>query len=210
MPGPTVAPRNELGSTLEMLSPTAQILDVGGGGRRIRPGVIEVDYVPVPGVDVVGDIHRLPLADNSFDCVICTGTLEHVANPWQAVSELCRVLKPGGLVHIDVPFMQAYHADPTDYWRFTLDGLRLLCREFEELVAGVHIGPSSALVWITREWVNSLSDNRYLSNLMLLPVAWLMAPLKYLDYWLIGNARAHRAASAVFFRGRKRTFAVLA
>jgi hypothetical protein len=38
-----------------------------------------------------------------------------------------------------------YHADPTDYWRFTLDGLRLLCRYFEELDSGIHIGPSCGL-----------------------------------------------------------------
>ncbi|HXG08813.1 MAG TPA: class I SAM-dependent methyltransferase [Gemmataceae bacterium] len=203
LPHPTVVPRDQIACTLGMLSPGARVLDVGAGGRRIAPGVVTLDAVPVPEVDIVGDIHHMPLADDSFDCVFCTGTLEHVSDPWQAVREIHRVLKPGGLVHIDVPFIQGYHADPTDYWRFTLDGLRLLCRSFKEIDAGVHIGPTCGLVWIIREWANSLTANRYLSNLFLVVMALLTAPLKYLDYLLIRGPRSHRVASAVYFRGRK-------
>jgi ubiquinone/menaquinone biosynthesis C-methylase UbiE len=85
-----------------------------------------VDAIAAPGVDIVGDIHELPILDDSFDCVFCTGTLEHVRDPWKAVQELrWIILRPGGIVHIDVPFIQGYHPDPTDFWRFTLDGLRL-------------------------------------------------------------------------------------
>jgi len=189
--------------TLADLKPGARVCDVGAGGRRLTPDVITVDAIVAPQVDIVGDIHRLPIGEGCFDVVFCTGTLEHVRDPWQAVSELRRILKPGGLVHIDVPFMQAYHADPTDYWRFTLDGLRLLCRDFEELDAGVHIGPSCSVVWIVREWVNSWTSNRIVSNLLLIPVAFLTAPLRYVDYLIVGGQRSHRAAAALYFRGRK-------
>jgi SAM-dependent methyltransferase len=186
-----------------MLAPDAAILDVGAGGRRIAPQVKTLDFIAGPNVDYVGDIHHIPLPDNSFDCVFCTGTLEHVRDPWTAVAEIHRITKPGGLVHIDVPFMQAYHADPTDYWRFTIDGLKLLCGRFEEVASGVHIGPTCAVVWTVREWANSLSSNRWLSNLFLIPAALATAPLKYLDYLLIRAKRAHHVASAVYFRGRK-------
>jgi len=204
LPSPTVVPRDELARTLGLLAPDAKVVDVGAGGRRVTPNVVTVDAVPVPGVDLIGDIHALPMEDNTADAVICTGTLEHVRDPRRAVAELHRILKPGGIVHIDVPFIQGYHPDPTDYWRFTLDGLRLLCEEFEELASGVHIGPSCGLVWIAREWANSVSANRVLSNLFLIPVALLTAPFKYFDYLMIRGQRAHHVASAVYFRGRKR------
>ncbi len=203
LPSPTFVPINHLSKTLATLPIGASILDVGAGGRRIVESVVAFDAVPSKGVDVVGDIHHMPFEDNYFDCVICTGTLEHVTDPWQAIREIHRVTKLNGMVHIDVPFMQAYHADPTDFWRFTIDGLCLLCRDFEQLDAGVHIGPTSAVVWVTREWANSLSSNRILSNLLLIPVAILTAPFKYLDYFLVRSVRSHHVASAVFFRGKK-------
>jgi hypothetical protein len=120
-----------------------------------------------------------------------------------AVRELHRILKPGGIVHIDVPFIQGYHPDPTDYWRFTLDGLRLLCEGFEELDSGTYIGPSCGLVWTAREWANGITSNRYLSNLLLVPVAYLTAPFRYLDYLVLRSPRSHHVASAVYFRGRR-------
>ncbi len=203
LPQPTLVPRNKLTETLALVRPGSVVLDVGAGGRRVIDSVITVDAVDCPGVDVVGDIHSLPFEDGYADCVICTGTLEHVADPFKAVSELYRVLKPGGIVHIDVPFMQGYHADPCDYWRFTIDGLRLLCRSFDHLSSGVHIGPTCGVVWVVREWANSPSANRWISNAILVPVALGTAPLRYLDYFLINRERSHRVASAVYFRGAK-------
>lgn len=205
LPSPTLVPRREIERTLDLLGPEAAICDVGAGGRRIAPHVVTVDAFPGPEVDIVGDIHALPIPDASYDGVFCTGTLEHVRDPWQAVRELHRILKPGGLVHIDVPFIQGFHPDPADYWRFTRDGLRLLCGAFEELDCGTYIGPTCGLIWIAREWANSWTSNRLISNLLLVPTALVTAPFRYLDYWMIRSPRSHHVASAVFFRGRKLT-----
>lgn len=203
LPRPTLVPRQQIPRTLALLRPGAKICDVGAGGRRITSEVQTVDFVAAPGVDVVADIHSLPIADSSYDAIFCTGTLEHVVDPHTAVRELYRVLKPGGIVHIDVPFIQGYHPDPTDYWRFTRDGLKLLCGRFEEIDSGTYIGPSCGVVWITREWANSWTSNRVISNLLLIPVALITAPIRYLDFFLIASKRSHHVASAVFFRGRK-------
>jgi SAM-dependent methyltransferase len=203
LPKSTVIPNPKIPETLCLLAPGAKVLDVGAGGRRIIPTIVTFDVVAGTNVDIAGDIHEMPIEDNSFDCVFCTGTLEHVRDPRRAVEEIYRVLKPGGIVHIDVPFIQGYHADPTDYWRFTIDGLKLLCQAFEELDSGVHIGPSCGLVWVAREWADSCCTNRLLSNVLLALMAYLTAPLKYLDFLMIRSARSHRVASAVYFRGRK-------
>ncbi|MBI2030301.1 class I SAM-dependent methyltransferase [Candidatus Kaiserbacteria bacterium] len=90
------------------------------------------DYHP----DLVGDVHHLPLADESVDAVICIALLEHVENPIQAVNEIYRVLKPGGYFYIYVPFLYYYHPMPGyygDFYRFTYDGVRYLTRDFKQV-----------------------------------------------------------------------------
>ena len=151
LPSPTLVPKDHVGETLKMVMPKSRWLDVGAGGRRMAVEVSTFDLFAGEGVDYVGDIHNMPFDAAEFDGVFCTGTLEHVQDPWQAVREIHRILKPGGIVHIDVPFIQGYHADPTDFWRFTIDGLKQLCHDFEELERGVQIGPTCGLVWIARE-----------------------------------------------------------
>ena len=49
------------------------------------------------------DIHHLPFADDSFDAVICSEVLEHIDSVPDSISELVRVLKPGGILAISVP-----------------------------------------------------------------------------------------------------------
>ena len=82
--------------------------------------------------DVLGDICALPFPDADFDFVLCTEVLEHIADPWLAVREIRRVLKPGGAALMTSPFMWPWHGSTryADFWRFTADGWRQLCRDF--------------------------------------------------------------------------------
>jgi SAM-dependent methyltransferase len=52
-----------------------------------------------------GDATRLPFADNTFDCVVTSEVLEHIQDDVSAISELTRVLKPGGRIGVTVPTM---------------------------------------------------------------------------------------------------------
>lgn len=56
-----------------------------------------------PIADVRMDIHNIQYPDNTFDVVFCNHVLEHVTDDIQCMSELCRVLTPGGLAIMQVP-----------------------------------------------------------------------------------------------------------
>lgn len=135
-----------------ILTEKPRLIDIGGGLRALKkrgnrfdpsrawmaPLLSKIDYKvldPVPdfGPDIVGDIHKLPFADNSEDAVVCLAVLEHVEDPAQAARELYRVLKPGGFCLVYVPFLFYYHAEVgyyKDYWRFTKDALELIFKPF--------------------------------------------------------------------------------
>lgn len=89
---------------------------------------IGVDFQAGLDVDVVADIHQLSdtLGVNQFDAVISCSTFEHIQYPWVAAVEICRVLKPGGVVFVQTHQTYPIHAYPNDYWRFTEDGLKTL------------------------------------------------------------------------------------
>lgn len=131
------------------------VIDIGGGlraverrGNRydpsrawIKPLIDKVDYKildPVPDYhpDIIGDIHALPLEDDSVDAYCCLAVLEHVKNPFTAVNQMQRTLKKGGLCLIYAPFIYRYHPLPgyfEDYWRYTEDGLKELFKGFSRI-----------------------------------------------------------------------------
>jgi SAM-dependent methyltransferase len=87
-----------------------------------------------PGADYCADIckdNSALIPDNSFDVIVCTEVLEHVANPFAAVAEINRILKPTGQVYVTTPFNFRIHGPLPDNWRFTEHGLRQLFSSME-------------------------------------------------------------------------------
>jgi ubiquinone/menaquinone biosynthesis C-methylase UbiE len=131
------------------------IIDIGGGlrvdekrnnrieekNRWLLEYIKRVDYKILDKVadyspDIVGDIHELPLEDNSVDAILCSAVLEHVEEPQRAVKEMYRVLKKGGYCFIYVPFLYYYHPMKgyyKDFYRFTYDGVEYITRDFEQV-----------------------------------------------------------------------------
>lgn len=121
------------------------ILDVACGYRNNRPEIdpefkrkfITTDLNPSLKPDFVADASKLPIASGSIGCVLCTEMLEHVPSPPTLITEIVRILKPGGLLIITVPFWVPIHEKGSwqlDYWRFTPRGLyQLLFSEFRDI-----------------------------------------------------------------------------
>src|SRR5581483_8292626 len=87
---------------------------------------------------------ELPFNDKSLDGIGCFAVLEHVTMPWRMADEFARVVKPGGKIYVDWPFLQPVHGYPSHYYNATREGLRnLFARDFEieELRTGPHQGP---------------------------------------------------------------------
>lgn len=71
--------------------------------RQHGEGYITAD-IESPLAKVKMDIHQIPFGENHFDVVLCNHVLEHVADDIKAMSEIHRVLKPGGWAILQVPF----------------------------------------------------------------------------------------------------------
>jgi SAM-dependent methyltransferase len=184
----------------------ARILNLGSGPLRIAPRVINMDLFPFKAVDVIGDLAMLPFPDASVDGVICKAALEHVRDPQQVVTEIHRILRPGGLVFIIVPFIAGFHASPSDYHRWTQQGVEDgLMGAFRRVASGVRGGPTSGLCWVLQEWLAMVVSAGWdpLYQVLRLVFMLILWPLKYLDLIVARHPRAGHIASGFYFVGEK-------
>lgn len=121
------------------LQALSKALGVTAGDRVLDYGCAEVPYrhffpadVDFAAADLPGNPHAtlelnpdttVPADEGTFDAVVSTQVLEHVADPALYLSECFRVLRPGGRMLLSTHGMFIYHPDPVDYWRWTCAGL---------------------------------------------------------------------------------------
>lgn len=113
-----------------------RVLDLGSATSPYRSWleatgcrVETLDIDAASGADHVGTGDATGLPSDSMDLVICTQVLEHVPDPRLVLREIRRILKPGGRLIASAPHVWFYHPHPSDYWRFTQEGVVQLCRE---------------------------------------------------------------------------------
>ena len=143
-----------------LIARTAQaggmVLDCGAGSRPWRTqGVINVEIVDYASTDILAVGEKLPFADGSFDAALSLAVLEHVRDPFQCARELARVVKPGGEILVDVPFLQPVHGFPHHYYNMTAQGLARLFADLAEpldCVVPPHGHPIFGLQWLLRDY----------------------------------------------------------
>jgi SAM-dependent methyltransferase len=181
----------------QVRAPDGFRLNVGSASRRFEIKTLNLDLLFGKEVDVQGDLLHLPIKNKSVDTLLCTGVLEHVSGPDQAVEEIYRVLKFEGRVFIETPFMQTVHASPRDFYRWTPDGLRQLLSAFDILELNLVAGPASALAWLVQETMAMLFSfqNEFIYKIGLRVFGWIAIPLSWFDILLERNPMAWHAAS---------------
>lgn len=117
------------------LAAGTRILDAGAGECQYRSLFSHCEYraqdfAQYPGtttgplqeswkygqLDYVCDIADMPVADDSFDAVLCSEVLEHVQRPIDAIRELSRVIRPAGRMFLTAPLASGLHQRPHHYY----------------------------------------------------------------------------------------------
>jgi SAM-dependent methyltransferase len=159
---------NDKSDISDLINQNNLVLNVGAGYRKNKEryfsldNVINVEVFNYATTDVVCNGDNLPFKDNSFDVVLSLAVLENVPNPWVHASELIRVLKPGGTIYVNVPFLQPYHGYPDHYFNMTKSGVQqlfdkqinILQHKIENFEKPVH-----TLTWFLQKYCDFLDVN---------------------------------------------------
>lgn len=166
------------------------IYDLGCGEKPYQEFFLQFAQSYV-GVDWSGTLHhltadivanlneRLPIEDGVADTVVSLSVLEHLSEPGVMLSEAFRLLKPGGALVLEVPFMWHVHEAPHDFFRFTRHGLVHLIRRAGFDDVRVEAISSFWAMWALKlnyqlaRLVRGGAFQRKLTKLLLTPWWWL-------------------------------------
>lgn len=161
---------------------SGNLLDIGGGGGRAshyrflpitkEAKLKTVDVVTREGTDFVLDINSesVPLPPGSQDAVLLFNVLEHLNAHDKVLTEVHRLLRPGGRLLGTIPFLINVHPDPLDFVRFTDEALQELFVKNGFTVAAIEpIGRGPFLA--AYEQLDSLVPS--LCHAIFLPLVWL-------------------------------------
>jgi hypothetical protein len=110
------------------------------------PNVISVDILPTANVDIVAEAECLPFCDNSIAFAESGAVFEHLYDPISAISEVKRILRPGGRFFIDTAFMQGYHGFPCHYYNMTSQAVEtFIVDDFELITSSIPRSGSPAM-----------------------------------------------------------------
>ena len=193
------------------------VLDIGCGDRWAEnaldpgstylgldyPSTVELGYAGGP--DVLGDALQLPFPDQCFDSVLLLDVLEHVREAPKALSEAARVLKHGGTLILQVPFMYPLHDEPYDFQRWTSHGLRRAMEqqgiELHKITS--HGNPAETAAALTAiALAKGMIDaaRKKHPSLLFAPVLVPLIPIVNLVGWLLGRLLPHSSLMPLGYR----------
>ncbi len=170
------------------------LLEVGAGGSYLKERFasqvenwVTSDYDLRANVDIRCDAQSLPFKGNIFDTIICIDVIEHVPDPQKMVSELVRVLKPGGILILSTPFFFYMHESPFDFHRFSKFGLLNLMEKNNMSV--ITLTPTGGVIstlgiLVTASIVHVCSRFKYICNIFLLINKFIQRLLYPVDRYL--------------------------
>lgn len=183
--------RKGLYSGIKKLAPQihGKVIDVGCGRKPYRSLFATQDYVGLdienPGhshenedVDIFYDGKVFPFENDSFDNALCNQVLEHVFNPDEFLSEIYRVLKPGGKLLLTVPFAWDEHEQPYDFARYSSFGLKHIMEQngffIEESIKSINDTRALAQLWNTFIYKKTVTGSGWIN---LISTVLLMSPV---------------------------------
>lgn len=172
--------RNRLEVLLRKVAPQLHgpLLDIGSRNRRYdhlfeeRP--VAIDIVADQTKDIVaGDITDLQFSDGAFQSIICLEVFEYLSSPEKAAKELFRVLAPGGVAVVSIPFMFREHQDQL---RYTKSFLTTLFGDFSEITCEPIGGAATVVATICWGKIKAIpwALFRYGTMILLLPFLFLL------------------------------------
>jgi SAM-dependent methyltransferase len=188
------------------LNPDKLYLDIGCGRRsRHFENCLYLEVYPSVSADIViAPACRYPIASASLDGIGCFAVMEHMEEPWLAAEEFRRMLKPGGMVFIDYPFLVPVHGYPSHYYNATREGLaRLFGDGFEQisLVTGGNQTPDHAIQWQLAGLIEALTDDAVRDEIKAMSVGELIAQAPGSPFWQRVIAATPDKARSMFAAG---------
>jgi SAM-dependent methyltransferase len=115
-----------------------RVLDAGAGNAPYRKHFKHVTYETADfgeidkrysHLDYTCRLEELPMADGTYDLVLCSQVLEHIPEPVAVLKEIRRVLKPNGQAWFSAPLFYEEHEVPYDFHRYTQFAWRRMAAE---------------------------------------------------------------------------------
>ncbi|WP_446808011.1 methyltransferase domain-containing protein [Methylomonas sp. 2BW1-5-20] len=88
--------------------------------------------------DVFGDACNLPVQNSVVDVVMLLDVIEHLPSADRAIQEISRVLKPGGCLILQIPFLYPLHDEPRDFIRLSHYGVEAVTKRHGLMIESCH------------------------------------------------------------------------